>query len=182
VQMGRAVPTRHIIWPLVQVFTQHAPALHAPLVQGDVADSYTQFCASAEHVASVIGSAHAVPTAAQTGSTLQAQLADPAGPAQVCRAPQGKGAPKPQQPLLPRVHVSRPPVAHIAWPRWHALVQQAPALQLAHVEVADATTQPCASVEHVTSVVELVHVAPAAPQVGSALQEHAAEPGAPVQL
>jgi hypothetical protein len=76
----------------VQVLTQHAPALHAPLLQSDVADSYTQFCASAEHAASVIESAHAVPTAAQTGSTLQAQLADPAGPAQVCRAPHATGA------------------------------------------------------------------------------------------
>jgi hypothetical protein len=62
------------------------------------------------------------------------------------------------------------------------LVQQAPALQLAHVEVADSYTQPWASVEHVASVVALAHVGPGAPQTGSALQEHAAEPGAPVQL
>jgi hypothetical protein len=62
------------------------------------------------------------------------------------------------------------------------LVQQSPALQLEHVEVADSNTQPCASVEHVASVVELAQILPAALQTGSVLQVHAAAPAAPVQL
>jgi quinol monooxygenase YgiN len=36
---GAAVPTTHMYVPAVQAFVQHAPPLHAPLVQACVVDS-----------------------------------------------------------------------------------------------------------------------------------------------
>jgi hypothetical protein len=69
---------------------QHTPPLHAPPVHGEVADSYTQFWASFEQVASVLEFAHAVPAALQTGSALQPHAPIPAAPAQLWCAPQGE--------------------------------------------------------------------------------------------
>jgi hypothetical protein len=77
----------------VQVLTQQAPALHAPLAQVEVADSYTQFCASAEHVASVVVFAHVIPAAAHTGSVLHVQAPLPVAALQLWCAPQATGAP-----------------------------------------------------------------------------------------
>jgi hypothetical protein len=74
----------------VHVLVQHIPPLHAPLVHGEVADSYTQFCASVAHVASVVGLAHALPAAMQTGSALHVHVPIPAAPVQLWCAPQGE--------------------------------------------------------------------------------------------
>jgi hypothetical protein len=51
------------------------------------------FCASTEHVASVIVSAHVMAVVLQTGSTLQLHAAAPVGPVHVWWVPQGVGAP-----------------------------------------------------------------------------------------
>jgi hypothetical protein len=75
-------PVTHAVCPELHAFVQHAPALHAPLVQVDEADSYTQFSKSAEHVASVEVFVHFAPTALQTGSVVHWQEADPTAPVQ----------------------------------------------------------------------------------------------------
>ena len=73
----------HICCPGLQLLVQHAPPLHAPLAQVVLADSYTQFCESFVHVASVVEFAHAFPTALQAGSAVHVHVADPAAPVQL---------------------------------------------------------------------------------------------------
>jgi hypothetical protein len=70
---------------------QQTPALQWLHVA--VADSYTQFCASVEHVASVVAFTHVFPTALHTGSGLHVQVAVPAFPVQLWCAPQATGVP-----------------------------------------------------------------------------------------
>jgi hypothetical protein len=79
----RVVAFVQFVAPDVQAFVQQAPALQAPLVQGVVPDSYTQFWASCAHVASVDPSAQVFPTAVQTGSCLHVHAADPMAPVQL---------------------------------------------------------------------------------------------------
>jgi hypothetical protein len=99
---------------------QQSPALQLEHVE--VADSNTQPCASVEHVASVVALAQTPPAALQTGSVLQVHAAAPAAPVQLWRVPQGTGAPKDQQPLLPRVHVARLPDMHVVCPEMQLLL------------------------------------------------------------
>ena len=77
----------------MQVSTQHAPALHAPLVHVEVADSYMQVWASAEQVARVVAFTHVVPAAAQTGSVLHVQAPLPVAALQLWWGPQATGVP-----------------------------------------------------------------------------------------
>jgi len=98
----------HICCPGLQLLVQHAPPLHAPLAQVVLADSYTQFCESFVHVASVAELAHALPTVLHTESGVHAHAAVPAAPVQPWCAPQATGTPYARQPLLPRVQVARP--------------------------------------------------------------------------
>ena len=58
------------------------------VVHADVADSYTQFCESFEHVASVVAFAQVVPMALHTGSVLHVHSPAPAVPVQLWWVPQ----------------------------------------------------------------------------------------------
>ena len=77
----------------LHAFVQHAPALQAPLLHVEVDDSYTQFCESFEHMASVVEFAQVLPAALQTGSVLHTHEAEPVAPAQLWRVPQATGVP-----------------------------------------------------------------------------------------
>jgi len=84
----------HRVALVEHALVQHAPALQAPLVHVLFPDSYTQFCASFAHVASVDESAHLPPIVLpQTGSVLHVHEADPAVPVQLRCGPQAAGMP-----------------------------------------------------------------------------------------
>jgi hypothetical protein len=71
----------------VQLLVQHAPALHAPSPHVVLRESYTQFCESFVHVASVVVLAQVFPAALQTGSLLHVHAAVPAVPVQLWCVP-----------------------------------------------------------------------------------------------
>jgi hypothetical protein len=83
----------HWVAPPEHALVQQLPALQAPLAHVVLADSYTQFWASLEQVASVVEFAHRLPGAPHTGSVLHVHEADPAAPVQLWCAPQAAGAP-----------------------------------------------------------------------------------------
>jgi hypothetical protein len=65
---------------------------------------------------------HTLPAALHTGSVLHVHADDPAEPVHVCRVPHATGVAYAQQPLLPNVHVARPPDTHAVWPDAQLLV------------------------------------------------------------
>ena len=124
---------------------QQSPALQFEHVE--LADSKTQPCASVEQVASVVALAQMLPAALQTGSALQVHAAAPAAPVQLWRVPQGTGAPKDQQPLLPRVHVARLPETHDVWPEMQLLLHAS-----AHAALGDMPEQDIGVMQGTTEV------------------------------
>jgi hypothetical protein len=95
VHVASVVEFAHVVPAALQTGSAlhvHAAAPAAPVQlwcvpHAEVADSYTQLCESFAHVASVVASAHVLPTAPQTVSVLHMQVADPALPAQLWCAP-----------------------------------------------------------------------------------------------
>jgi hypothetical protein len=87
----RVAPAVHA---LVQQEADPAAPMHAPPVQGVVADSKMQFWVSCEHVARVEALAHVGPAVApQTEFWLHPQRAVPAAPVQAWFAAQATGVP-----------------------------------------------------------------------------------------
>ena len=119
---------------------------------------------------------HAGPTVVHTASAFQVQAADPADPVQVWYAlGHVAGGPYAQQPLVPRVHVARPPDTHEVWPEVQLLVQVSEQSAVGavpehdcepgHVEVDATYGQLLPSIVQVASVCPSWQTAPACAQM-----------------
>jgi hypothetical protein len=176
----------------VHALLQHAPALHAPLVHVVNCDSKKHPCASCAHVANVDVDSHAFPTTVHVELTLHVHAATSALVVQLWCAPHATAGAYAQQPSVPSVHVSRPPVTHNVWPDVQLLVQVSAHFAFggapthdsgdAHACVDAAKKQPFASLSHVATVPVPSHAVPISMQTVDGLHVHVAAKALPVQL